>query len=146
MAPSPLSGPKVPYHSLDGSDVYPLGTVRLQWEFGRTSETSFDKVYSADFNVIDTNLIQMVLGARWIQENEDVDGASPVGVLVPKNKKLSAGMSPLRIIFFIPKASLTGSPTYENVKTKKRESKLSKKNRKLQWKRQNRIDRQLGKR
>ena len=92
MTPSPLSGPKVPYHFLDGSDVYPLGTVRLQWEFERTSETNFDKVHSAYFNVIDTSLIQMVLGAHWIQENEHVDRASPVGVLVPKNKKLSAGM------------------------------------------------------
>lgn len=90
MTPSPLPGPKVPYHFLDGSDVYPLGTVRLQWEFERTCETSFDKVYSADFNVTDTSLIQMVLGARWIQENEHVDRASPVGVLVPKNRKLSA--------------------------------------------------------
>ena len=49
-----------------------------------TGETSFDKVYSADFNVIDTNLIQMVLGASWIQENKHVDGASPVGILVDR--------------------------------------------------------------
>jgi hypothetical protein len=82
----------VEYRLLDGTTVTSLGKVRLQWEFQNSGGNTFDKVWTATFNVMQSRNFQMIVGAKWLSEHEILSTAVPIGVLIPQRKKINNGM------------------------------------------------------
>jgi hypothetical protein len=84
--------PNVEYKLLDGTTVSSMGLVRLQWEFQNSDTKKFDMVWTATFNVMQTNNFQMILGGEWLSEHRILSPSIPAGVLLPQRKRISEGM------------------------------------------------------
>jgi len=77
---------------ISGEEIVSQGTVVLQWLFERKDETTYNKTQHATFNIMKTNVCQMVIGCQWMINNQDeLPEIWPLNPMVANNKKLSRG-------------------------------------------------------